>query len=98
MSLKTMTAKVGKFWDPIWILKPVKAFYKHAQSWINSLGWKDRIPQDESEFWISKWPEIGLIFFNIENFMQLYVNSDITMKNGQQTCNPEFFSNCDFHV
>ena len=63
MSLKTMTAKVGEFWDPIGIFKPVKAFYMHAQSWINSLGWKDQIPQDEQEFWISKWPEIGLIFF-----------------------------------
>jgi len=26
MSLKTMTAKVGEFWDSIGIFKPVKAF------------------------------------------------------------------------
>ena len=71
MSLKTMTkqhiaAKVGEFWDPIGISEPVKASYKRSQSRINSLDWKDSIPQEERDFWtgqFEKWPEIGKISF-----------------------------------
>ena len=44
-------SKSAEIWDPLGIVEPVKACFKRLLSNLNSIDWKDRIPDDQTDLW-----------------------------------------------
>jgi hypothetical protein len=70
-SLKAMTrqhvvGKVGECYDPLGLVEPLKAYYKRSMTRLNTLDWKDPIPDSERLFWTKNfeyWPALSNLTF-----------------------------------